>query len=407
MALFARSFEVLMADALSDLANTNITKLSAGGVARALLEAVNRRLAEGYDTFDLNLSRAFVSASTGQYLDLIGVLLGAPRGVSAAASTTSQEQTIKFYVDSGNFGSINGGNDIVIGQDTIISSLSDSSGITYRVTEQTVLASTQNTGWVSAEAVIPGEDSNVGSGTLVYHNFVGYTDYLNQTLKVTNVFPIANGSNFESDANYRYRIVNRVLEAEAANSTAIRLAILSTAGIADVILLPRYRGIGTVGAILKSVAPTVTSTLIDNVQVNVNAVQAYGDITYVRGPNEIGLTMKITVQYDSQLPEDELATIESDLKTAITDYVNGLDIGENFSLNRMISQLFSVSSHISNFGIPGKPIDELYVWKFSALQDNKVRQILLSDYIANSDERVIIEPSVNEPITLVRTFTGR
>jgi uncharacterized phage protein gp47/JayE len=408
MALFARSFEQLVADAIGDLTtNTPISRLSAGGIARSLLEAVNRRLAEAYDTFDLNLARAFVSASSGQYLELIGVLLGVERGTTGSATTSAQEQIIKFYVDSGNFGSINGGNDIVLTQGTIISSLANSAGVSYRLTEQPILGSTQNTAWVSAEAVIPGEDSNVGSDTLVYHNFIGYTDYANSSLKVTNVYPIANGQNFESDANFKFRIVNRVLEAEAANITAIRLAILSTAGVADVILLPRYRGIGTVGAILKSITPTVSTTLISNVQANLNGVEAYGNIAYVRGPREIGLTMKITVQYDSQLSDEELSSIEADIVTSITDYVNNLDIGEDFILNRLVSQLFSVSTHITNFGVSGKPIDELYIWRPSALQDTKVRELLLNDYYPAGDERVIIEPSVAEPITLVRSFVGR
>lgn len=408
MPLFARSYEQLMADALSDLSiNTNITRLSAGGLARALLEAGNRRLGEAYDTFDLNLARGFVSAATGQYLDLIGVLFGVPRGTSSSANTTSDENIIKFYVDSGNFGSINGGNDISVDQGTIISSLASGGGILYRTTEQVTCPSTQNIVWVSAEAVTPGEDSNIGSGSLIYHNFIGYTDYLNSTLRVTNVYPVANGQNFESDANYRFRIVNRVLEAEAANLTAIRLAILSTAGVADVILIPRYRGIGTFGAILKSVAPTVSQTLLNNVTANVASIQAYGDIAYVRAPRQTGLTMRLTVHYSSNLPEDELTIIETDLETAITDYVNNLDIAEAFIVNKLVAQLFTVSPQISNLGETGKPINEIYVNTESKLQDNKIRQKLLGDYYPASDERVIIEPTVATPIVFIRDFTTR
>lgn len=406
--LFARTFDQLMGDALSDLSlNTSITRLSAGGLARSLLEAVNRRLAEAYDTFDLNLARGFVSAADGQYLDLIGVLLGVTRGVSGSAATSKEENIIKFYVDTGNFGTINGGNDIPIDQGTQLSSQVNNGGISYRTTEQVICPAGQNIVWASAEAITPGEDSNIGSNTLIYHNFVGYTDYLNSSLKVTNVYPIANGQNFESDANYKYRIVNRVLEAEAANLTAIRLAILSTAGVADVILIPRYRGIGTFGAILKSTSPTVSQTLIDNTIVNVSAIQAFGDIAYIRKPRETGLTMKITVHYASNLSESELSSIETDLQTSITDFVNNLDIGEAFVVNRMVAQLFSVSPQITNLGVAGIPIDEIYINTESKLQDTKVRQKLLGDYYPSSDERVIIEPSVAMPIQLVRDFTTR
>jgi hypothetical protein len=408
MGLFARSFESLMADDLDVLSkNTKITRLGPGGIARSLLEAVNRRLAEAYDSFDLNLARAFVSNSTGQYLDLIGVLLGVTRGSSVVASATADTQVIKFYVDSGTFGDINSGSNITIPQNSILSTLATSGGVLYRTTEQATLLANANTGWISAEAIIPGEDSNVGTGSLTFHVVTSYTDYQQNTLKCINIYPIANGSNFESDANFRYRIVNTVLAGEAANQTALRLAILSTSGVADVVMVSRYRGIGTFGAILKAITPTVSQSLIDDVTANVSDIMAYGDIAYIRAPIESGLTMKITVHYDMVLSEDDLTTIEATIISSITDFVNNLDIGQTFLSNRMIGELFSVSDHITNFGETGKPIDEMYIYNTSTLEDNRVRQTLIGDYTPADDERVIIETTVTNPIVLVRDFTRR
>jgi len=99
MPLFSRSFQELMTDTISDLAqNTNITRLSPGGVARAILEAVNKRLNEAYDVFDLNLARAFVSTAPGQFLDLIGSLLGVSRESSVAAWVASGFQTSQRWL---------------------------------------------------------------------------------------------------------------------------------------------------------------------------------------------------------------------------------------------------------------------------------------------------------------------
>lgn len=408
MPLFARSFQELMTDSLEDLAqNTDVTRLSAGGIARALLEAMNLRLAEAYEIFDLNLARAFVSSAPGQYLNLIGALLGVTRESAIAANVTEDTQVIKFYVDSGTFGDINSTNPITVPQGTIVSTLTQGSGITYRTTSEVILPAGSNSVWVGAEAVVPGEDSNVGSSSLIYHNFVNYTDYLNSTLLVTNTHSIANGKNFESDANFRYRIINRVLEAEAANDTAIRLAVLSTPGVADAILTRRYRGIGTFGVIIKSVLPTVSQELIDAVTANIYNVQALGEIAYVRAPKETGVTMKITVHYNRRLTDDEYAEIEESLEREIVEYVNGLDIGESLIINRLVSELFVVSDEITNFGEAGEPIDETYVHIESDLGDNKVRQKLLGDYDPGDDERVIIEPSVSIPLTFERAFTRR
>ena len=405
MPLFAKSYENLMADSLADLAdNTNITRLSPGGIARALLESFNRRLAEAYTTFDLNLARAFVSAAGGQYLELIGILLGVDRAVASPANTQIDETVIKFYVDSGTFGNINTSQDIVIPVGTVLSTDTNSSGIVYTTTEQITLGKNSNIGWVSAQALVPGEDSNLGSDSLTYHNFNNYSDYLNRTLLVTNVHPIANGANIESDANYKYRIVNQVTKAEAANQTALRLAILSNAGVADVILIPRYKGIGTFGAILKSTSPTVSQSLIDNVTASVLDVEGYGEVAFIRAPYETGITMALTIHYDSQLPSDTLTTIETDITNTITNYINNLDIGETFLVNRLVSQLFNINSHITNIGSIGKPVDQLYLYKDSTLGDNRVRTTLLSDYVPSFDERVIVEPSVAQPVVLSRSY---
>ena len=409
MPLFARSFRDLMTDSVGDLsARTSVTKLTAGGIARGLLEAVNTRLGEAYQIFDVNLARAFVSSASGQYLDMIGELLGTTRQPSEAARADSQTEIVKFYVaPQTTFGTINNGMDIVVPQGTYLATGPYNGGVRYRTTAQVTLPANLSSGWVSAEAMVPGEISNLGTDSLIYHSFVDYTDYANSTLLVTNVHPIANGKNIESDANYRYRITNRALEAEAANQTAIRLAVLSTPGIADVVLVPRYRGLSTFAAILKAVTPTVSDGLIDAVQSNLMRVIAFGDIAYVRRPKETGVSMKLSVYYSAQLSDDELTNIETTMTDLIKTYVNSLDIGETFLVNRMVSNLFSVSDKIANFGEAGKLVDELYVHVESRLQDNKVRQILLGDYVPAIDERIIIEPTLEYPITFSRKFTTR
>ena len=408
MPLFARSFEELMGDSIEDLAtNTNITKLSAGGKARAILEAVNKRIEEQYDIFDLNLARAFISAAPGQFLDLIGSLLALPREVSVAASISAETEVVKWYVDSGTFGDINGGEDMFIPAGTTISTGASSGGILYRTTSDMILDANRSSTYLSAEAAVPGEDSNLGTGSLIYHTFTGYTDYLNNTLKIRNIHPVANGKSFENDANYRFRIANRVLEVEAANQTAIRLAALSTPGVADVIQIPRYRGIGTFGLIIQSVTPTVSDALIDSVTANVYNTQAFGELAFIRAPKETGFTMRTTIHYSNRLTTEELDDIELLLIDTITNYVNELDIGDDLLINRLVSELFGIDDNIANFGTTGVPIEEMYIHKESALGDNKVRQKLLGDYSPASDERVIIEPSVTNQITFVRSFTGR
>lgn len=406
--LFAKSLQELIVPSLEELAqNTRITRLSPGGKARALLESVNKRLNESYTVFDLALARAFVSSAPGQYLELIGSLLGVNKQSASAASISSDVQTLKWYVESGTFGAINNSSNIEVPQGTIISTGIGNNGVLYRTTDPVVLPAASNSIWFSAEAVAPGEDSNVGSDELIYHSFTGYIDYANRSLLVTNIHPIANGKNFESDENYRFRVVNRVLEVEAANETAIRLAALSTPGVADVLIQRYYRGLSTFGIIIKSILPTVSQNLIDNVTANIYLTQALGDVAFVRKPKETGVELELTIHYNKHLTKDEPEELEENITEHLIEKVNSLDIGDSLLLNPLVSSIFALNSNIVNVGEPNKPIDAIYLYKESRLQDNRVRQRLLGDYNAATDERIIIEPTISEPIVLNSSYTRR
>lgn len=406
MPIYGQNLQELTVRALEELSlNTNITRMGPGSKARALLDSVNKRIEEAYDIFDVNLARGFVSSAPGQYLDLIGDLLALPRLSSIAAFVESDVQVVKFYVDTGStFGDINGGADITLFRGTIVSTETENGGITFRLAADLTASSASNAAWASVEATIPGEASNVGSYALVYHDFVGYTDYLNNTLKVANIHPIANGRETESDTNYRYRLSRRVLDAEAANETAVRLAVLSAAGVADVSLIKYYRGIGTFATLIKATTPTVSQTLIDLVTEKVLRVQGLGTLAYVMGPKEVGFTIKLNVYYKSRLSEEELLTIENGMEELIISTVNELDIGETLYINRLIASLFTVSDTIANIGETNKTFEEAYIYKPTRLDDNKIRQRLLGDYTPASDERIIIEPSVSLPVVFTRNY---
>jgi len=403
MPLFGKNLQEITTQSLEDLSQfTNITRLGVGGKARALLDAVSKRLEEAYDTFDVNLARAFLSSAPGQYLDLIGELLGEPRLPAVASSISDDLQSFKFYVASGTFGSINGGSDIQISRGTIVSTEANDSGTLFRLASDVTLSSGSNAAWATVESTIPGEGGNVGSNTLKYHGFNGYTDYLNSTLLCTNIHQIGNGRSFEQDANYRYRLSKKVLSAEAGNEIAVRLAALSVAGVADIVTIKYYRGIGSFGIIIKAVTPTVSQDLIDAVMERVIKAESYGALAYVRGPREIGLTLKLNIYYDQALTEDDYATIENSLEEVIQTSVNSLDISEAFYLGRLIASLFTVNTHIVAIGEQNKQVEEAYIYVPTRLDDNKVRQTLLGDYVPASDGRIIVEPSVAVPVAFTR-----
>lgn len=399
--LFEKTYEEILEESIGDMtSSTRLNKMSAGAKARSFLEVVSRKLNESYRSMDLNMARAFISGSTGKFLDLWGEWLSRPRLGSAAASVSADVKAIRFYVESGTFGAINGAANIVIPAGTIISSQKDGQGVLYKLIAGATLLAASSSTYVSVEAVSPGTDSNVGQGVLKFHSFTSYTDVVNNTLKVVNDQGIFTGRDLESDTNYRFRLINAVTAAEAGNESAVLLAALSVPGVAEVTLIPYARGIGTFDVMVKSQLPTVSQSLLDAVQSSITAVQALGGGGKARKPVEAGLTFSISIKYRSALTPNDRQDIESRIKTNLTDYVNSLDIGEEFVINEAVQRVLEVDERIRDIGTPGTPFDEIALYKPTKLQDNKIKNILLKNYTPASNERIIIEPSVATPITI-------
>jgi uncharacterized phage protein gp47/JayE len=402
MALFERSINDIVNEAILDVsAGTNLNKFSPGSKTRALLQTNARHLNYAYKVFDINLAKSFLSGATGQYIDYIGELLGVRRLGTETAKASAEAKILKFFVDTGNFGNINGGNPITLPQGTLISSEKNTSGVVYRMISGVVLGASSTEGWVNVEAVSPGADSNVSDNTLRYHSFSNYTDILNESLKVTNVAGIFTGSNTESDTNYKFRISRSVLAGEAGNDTSIILSSLSVPGVANVTLQKRAYGIGTYALYVKSVTPTVSANLLEAVEAAALEVSSEGIKGFIMKPIETGLSVEVSILYDKGISLSEKDAIDRQVINNVKDYVNNGEIGDSLSLSALQDKIVFSSPSIKSIGTSDKRLT-VFVHKETKLKDNKIKQELLSDYAARANERVIIEPSVSVPVLITR-----
>lgn len=407
MAFLRREQSEILDSALRQLTNeTNITQLSPGAKARAILEIMSRQTSEQYQIFDANLAMAYVSSSRGEALELIGELVGLERLQPTAARTILGSETVIFYTEAGNFGAINGGNDITIFKGTTLftspSAPGADDGITYYISEETVLLAAANQESVPVAAAQQGEIYNIGKDSLVNHEFTNYVDALNNTLLVRNQAAITSGRNIESDEDFRYRISRQVTASERANETSIRLASLSVPGVADVTSVPYIRGLGTYGVFIKSLDARVSDDLVSTVQGAIDVVQSYGNRGFALKPKEIGMEMDLTLTFRETVTSKDQSDISRAVISVVYDYVNNLNIGEDFIINELVQRVMAVDDRIRNVGEANKPIDDLKAWRTSRTTDNRVRYSLNNDYIAAFDEKVLIEYSLEEP---VRVFT--
>lgn len=392
MPLFSKSKDKIFGTILKDIVDsTTLSKVSIGSKTRSFSEAVSSELGRMYRKFDLNVALPFLSAAEGKYLDFLGDMLGVERLGQVKAESSSSERNVRFYVDSGTFGDINSNSSIVLTSGTIISTGEAATGVLYIVPYNVILSSSLSETYIAVRALKAGSVSNIGRRQLIYHDFTDYADSANDTLKVINDAEIIKGEDGETDTNYRFRISQQTTAAEAANQTAIRLAILTTAGVADVVMIPFFQGIGTFDVLLKSITPVLPDGLVSAVDESISKVVAHGISYRVRGPVEIGFSVIGTLTLRKKLSSQEETGIINAVTTNISDYVNSLDIAEDLIINEMVERVMSTSPEIKNIGIATKPFDNLYIYRPSKLEDNKVRNTLIGDYSPQEDERIIVE----------------
>ncbi len=340
--LFKKTYDELVAQSIEDLSyNTSITNMNAGGTARTLLEVINSRMSEFYETLDINHAMGFLSSADGYFLDLIGELFNVNRLTAGYASASSLDSVQKFYVSSGFLGDKIPSLSIPAG--TTVSSIDGS--ISYSVVSSAVFSAGAKEVYVSITASEEGEVANVGRNVLVAHDISVAGVY------TTNEKAIVSGVDTESDGNYRYRIANATLSAERANETAVRLAALTVNGVANVAMIPYARGIGSYDVIVIPAEGLPTATLVANVQTAIDSVQAYGVRGTAVAPTIVPVDLEIRIVFvDDVIPERQ-DTIKKNVQISVEQYITNIPLGGEFILNELRQQIMDVSASIKDHTI--------------------------------------------------------
>ncbi len=343
-----KSLTQLNSDSLQYLAeNTNITYLAPGSISRGLVEATNAEISRLQEYIFSNQSNCYITTAAGYYLDLIGEMLGVKRLPARAGSVNASDQNIQFYVTNGILGDAlpDPGN---LNQGKIPSgtSISTTDGtITYRTIEDTYFPRGYKSVFVSAISDKIGEQYKVGRGKLLQHN-AGVGAF------VTNLKSIDNAAAAETDAEYRYRLVNSVASRPTSNELAIRLAVLGASDISNVVLQQYARGAGTFDALLVPVGNSVSFASSEGVRRSIEAVSAFGVSARVKQPDYV--FFRISIQL---IPQDgaNLGAVDASrirAKNAVLDYIDTIKLGGELIINRVRAAVIdSVGDRIKDINI--------------------------------------------------------
>lgn len=407
MELLDLNTQAIVSNALQRLNNfTNLTFLSPGSKARLLVDILSEELGLQASQFDLNVGAGLLRKATGVTLDYIGELFGLERLQEVQADVVSAEQNFSLYTLNTSFGDINNGSDIIIEPGALrISNIEDftTDATVYVNTSQIILKANENNVYFDAQALSAGAKANVGSRTLVHHNFTNYADSLNRSLLVINNQSITYGRDREDDENYRYRIQKEKISSEAGNETAIRLALLVIPGVADVVRIPYARGIGTCDWLISSTSIAVSQELLDIAQEAIESKQSVGMSNIAKSPVLIGTEYIFSINYKGRLEDAQKDKIKADIKKNISDYVNNLEIAEPLILDQVVRIVLSSSDLIESMGDAdsSENFKNIFLYKRSELSNSLTRKSLTGNYTPKSYERVVLETTIASPITII------
>lgn len=322
---------------------------------------------------------------------------GINRRSPSKARVMASEKSLHFYVEEGNFGDINSGQDIQLSAGTIISvdanSFSDSS-IRYKLLYDYTLLAIDSFAYCSAEALNPGIYSNTASDTLVYHNFTNYSDALNDTLKVTNKYAIVNGDEEESDESLRFRATNYMQSYANMNSDMIRLQALKVPGIEEINIIPGYYGIGTTGVVVFGGGRENSINMIDLVRDRLREVGLLGrNITVSQGV-KVYIDMVVRVYTVSGLSNFEKADLKNQIKSLIFSEFKKAEIVKSIdltSLSRSISNSAGINKVVGfGTGLRNNIFESVFIRKTDVEQlfPEEKEEVLENEIKLGLDERL-------------------
>lgn len=332
------------------LAETRISNMRPGSIARAILKTHGDQLNELYQYVDARMLNAYVSTATGRFLDELGKLVGAEREGSRFA-----QGEVRFYVnpDLGmSFQSVldlvndrTGGSATVI---TIPAGTTVRSGNRSYVTNtDAILQSGTTEVTVTVLCTLAGSFGNVDAGgisTIVWPDSV--LSVLEGVVLVTNDEPVESGRDIQSDEDFRFMIVNSYLFGAKANETAIRLAVLSVPGVTDISFQNYAYGIGTFAVYVTASSPVVTQGTLAAAQSAINNTQAKGARGVAVSPDLIGVQTKIALVFLPTTRAADKTSITTDVQNAVIDYINNLKAGETMVINEITQRVMDVSTFI-------------------------------------------------------------
>jgi uncharacterized phage protein gp47/JayE len=388
-----KSFAVYSSEVLKTLQATGITQTAPGGKARAFADIVASEMSTLEANAFGNLSQALLPYATGTSLDFIGAIYGVTRIPASNSAVSSTDGTLTFYVQSGTFGSINNGNDIIVPAGTLVFS-NGNNLVSYATMFQTTLPAASNSQTFTATAVQVGSGGNAPANSIINTNFIGYAQASYGTLLVTNSFGIVSGRDVEDDLSYAYRIQLALKTVGGSSESDLTVQLLTVPGVQNVDFeeLP-----GTFNVFIFTISSSPSDYVIQLAQSVIDNLTAFPIKGTAIAPDLVGISLVTTLKLIPALTEAQ-STIIANAISAATNYINNVGINGTIIINEIASILLSSDTNILDIGLPNQPLLQIFIWR-SREDGTRYSRNLVQDYTLATGERLVVE-NITNPINL-------
>ena len=381
---------------LAALKATGITNTSPGAKARAFTDAVGDQIGQSESNSYTAIAQTLLPYATKSNLDYFGQMFGIPRIQASDVSSSSLDNNFEFYVARGTFGTINNGQDIVVPANTQIYTSQGTSGQVVLTTTEVTCSASQSSVPFSVTNLQSASSGNAASGVFTSSNFTNYADSAYGSLLVTNNYGLIGGRDAEEDDDYRYRINLWIQSRGGASESDLRLAVLVLPGIQD---LTFVRQAGTFLCYIYGISPVIPPSLISLVQGTLDGLTSYPIFGTAVSPALVGISFSTTLTFVSSATSSDQQNAIANAMSAAQSYINDLSVGQEFVINTLADKIQNSDSKILDIGSPDQPINDIFIWR-SRDDGTRYSRYLVADYTPATGERMVVETSISNPITL-------
>lgn len=323
---------------------TPITSIGPGSVVRSFAEVITKEHADFYSILEFNTAMGAITTARGRALELLGALYNVTRKPLGNAATIEQNSgTFYFYLDAPYH------TDITIPAGTVVWADGDDymgTQFAYVTTSPVLIAAGRTRAYAGLRAEFSDAVFTAGPGTLTRHN----ADTGGATVRATNPKPVSPVSGYETDDNFRARIIKGARTTAGGTLEAIRFAGLAVPGVRDVVLKDAAYGLGSVEALVVPEDRAMLATAMAGIAVAFRDTRPAGIRLRVREPEYTSLDITATVflRPDTGVTPDGPARRA---EIAATRFINRQLPGQSMVYNRLIQAMMESSDVITDVSI--------------------------------------------------------